>query len=81
MNPADTEVFTANVPRALADKVDQLAARTARSRGSVITQALAGWIEQEEQFDRQTWEALADVRAGKVVEHAAVQNWVEQVAR
>lgn len=37
----ETKVLTAHIPLALAEKVDQLAARLARSRGWVIKQALS----------------------------------------
>ena len=47
-----TRVLTAHVPIPLAEKVDQLAARLDRSRGWIIRQALAAWIEQEEARNR-----------------------------
>jgi predicted transcriptional regulator len=76
---ADTKVFTAHVPLLLADKVDQLAARLDRSRGWVVKQALAAWLDQEEERSRLTREALADVDAGRVIDHQAVQNWANSL--
>ncbi len=58
---------------ALADKVDLLAARFERSRGWVLKQALAAWVDQEEERSRLTREAMADVDAGRVIDHQAVQ--------
>lgn len=52
-----TRVLTAHVPIPLAEKVDQLAARLDRSRGWIIRQALAAWIEQEEARNRSPLEA------------------------
>jgi len=75
----DSKVFTAHVPLLLADKVDQLAARLDRSRGWVVKQALAAWIDLEEERDRLTREALADVDTGQVVDHQAVQAWAESL--
>jgi len=75
----DTKVLTAHVPLPLAEKVDQLAARLERSRGWVVKQALAAWIEQEEERRRLTLEALADVDAGRVIDHQAVQAWAESL--
>ena len=75
----DTKVLTAHVPLPLAEKVDQLAARLERSRGWVVKQALAAWIEQEEERRRLTLEALADVDAGRVIDHQAVQGWAESL--
>lgn len=71
----DTRVLTAHVPLSLAEKVDQIAARLERSRGWVVKQALVAWIEQEEERQRLTLEALADVDAGRVIEHQTVQVW------
>lgn len=75
MAQTDTKVLTAHVPLALAEKVDQLAARLERSRGWVVKQALAAWVDQEEERNRLTREALAEVDTGRVVDQQAVQNW------
>lgn len=72
---AVTRVLTAHVPLPIADKVDQIAARLERSRGWIMKQALSAWIAQEEERDRLTQEALADVDAGRVIDHQAVQAW------
>ena len=75
----DTKVLTAHVPLALAEKVDQLAARQERSRGWIVKQALAAGIDQEEERSRLTREALADVDAGRVIAHQAVQAWADSL--
>jgi predicted transcriptional regulator len=72
---ADTRVLTAHVPIALAEKVDAMALRLERSRGWVMKQALAAWVEQEEERHQMTLEALEDVDAGRVIDHQAVQAW------
>lgn len=74
-----TKVLTAHVPLPLAEKVDRIAARLERSRGWVVKQALLAWIEQEEERSRLTREALADVDAGRVIDHQAVQAWAESL--
>ena len=74
-----TKVFTAHVPLALAEKVDLLAARLERSRGWVLKQALAAWVDQEEERSRLTREAMADVDAGRVIDHQAVQAWADSL--
>ncbi len=74
-----TKVLTAHVPLPLADKVDQMASRLERSRGWIMKQALAAWIAQEDERDRLTEEALADVDAGRVIDHLAVQAWAESL--
>lgn len=79
MAQAETKVLTAHVPLQLAEKVDQMAARLDRSRGWIMKQALSAWIEQEEERSRLTREALADVDAGRVIDHQAVQAWADSL--
>jgi predicted transcriptional regulator len=76
----DTKVLTAHVPRSLAEKVDQLAARLERSRGWIVKQALTAWVHQEEERRRLTLEALADIDAGRVIDHEAVQAWAASLS-
>lgn len=79
MTQAATKVLTAHIPLPLADKVDQMAARLERSRGWIMKQALSAWIAQEEERDRVTQEALAEVDAGLVVDHLSVQAWADSL--
>jgi len=74
-----TKVLTAHVPLPLAEKVDQMATRLERSRGWIMKQALAAWIDQEEERSRLTREALADVDVGRVIDHQAVQAWANSL--
>ena len=71
----NTKVLTTHVPLPLAEKVDQLAVRLDRSRGWIVKQALADWVDAEEERRRLTLEALADVDARRVIDHQAVQAW------
>jgi predicted transcriptional regulator len=75
----ETKVVTAHVPLELAQKVDAIAERRDRSRGWIMKQALSAWVEQEEQRYRLTLEALADVDAGRTVDHDAVEQWVDSL--
>ncbi len=79
MAHAQTKVLTAHVPLQLAEKVDLLAARLERSRGWIVKQALTEWIDQEEERNRLTREALADVEAGQVIDHQSVQAWADSL--
>ena len=80
MAQTETKVITAHVPRPLAEKIDQMAARLERSRGWIMKQALSAWIDQEEERSRLTREALADVGAGLVIDHRAVQAWADSLS-
>lgn len=75
MASADTRVMTAHLPVALAEQVDALAARLERSRGWVVKQALAAYVERETERYRLTLEAMADVDAGNAVSHDDVKAW------
>lgn len=74
-----TRVLTAHVPRVLAERVDAAAARLERSRGWVVKQALAAWVDQEEERHRLTLEALADVDAGRLIDHEAMVAWASSL--
>ncbi|EQD69641.1 CopG family ribbon-helix-helix protein [Ferrovum myxofaciens] len=80
MAHTDTKVLTAHVPLLLAEKVDRLATRLERSRGWIVKQALAAWIDMEEERTRLTHEGLADVDAGRVIDHQAVEAWANSLS-
>lgn len=76
----ETRVLTAHVPVDLVTKVDEVARRIERSRGWIIKQALAAWLDQEEMRHNLTLEALEDVDAGRVVPHALVRDWAASLS-
>lgn len=79
MAQTETKVLTAHIPLPLAEKVDQIATRLERSRNWIMKQALAAWIDQEEERNRLTREALADVDAGHVIDHQTIQAWANSL--
>ena len=79
MAQTETKVLTAHVPLPLAEKVDQVALRLERSRSWIMKQALSAWVDQEEERSRLTREALADVDAGRVIDHQAAQAWADSL--
>lgn len=74
-----TQVVTALVPIALAKKVDKMAERLRRSRDSIVNEALLAWLDQEQAREQLTREAIEDARAGNLVDHEAVQAWVDSL--
>ena len=74
-----TKVLTTHVPIDLATKVDVMAARLDRSRGWIVKQAIAAWVDLEEERHRMTLEALTDVDRGDIVSHQAVQAWADSL--
>jgi predicted transcriptional regulator len=75
-----TKVLTTHVPLPLADKIDAMASRLERSRGWIVKQALAAWVDLEEERHRMTLEALADVDAGAVIDQARVRAWADSLS-
>jgi predicted transcriptional regulator len=71
----DTRVMTAHVPLPLAEQIDQLAAKLDRSRGWVLKQALAAYVDRETERCRMTIEAMADVDAKHGLSHQDVKAW------
>jgi Predicted transcriptional regulator len=80
MAKTEIRVVTAHTPVPLAEKIDQLADRLERSRAWIMKQVLSAWIAQEEERDRLTHEALADVDAGRVSNHDSVQAWADSLS-
>ncbi len=77
----DTKVVTAHVPLPLADRIDELAGRLERSRGWIVKQALAAWVDREDEKQRLTLEALDDVDAARFDDHQAIQAWADSLDR
>lgn len=75
----DTRVVTAHIPIELAKQVDELASRIDRPKGWVIKQALSSWVALETKRQQLTLEGLADVDAGRVVDHASINAWVKSL--
>jgi len=76
----NTRSVTAHVPVDLADRIDEIATRLERSKNWIVRQALADWLDQEEERNRLTREALADVDAGHVIDHQAISEWAESLS-
>jgi predicted transcriptional regulator len=74
-----TRVLTAHVPLPLAKELDRAAARMDRSRGWILTQALSEWLRVEEHRRQLTLEAMADVDAGRLIDHREIKAWVQSL--
>ncbi len=75
-----TRVVTAHIPAELARKLDGLAGRLDRPRGWLVKEAVEAYVSLAEERDRETRAALDEVRAGQLVEHAAVEAWAAGLA-
>jgi predicted transcriptional regulator len=61
--------------------VSKVSAELFYFRSITVTQTLSAWLEQGEERERLTREALADVDAGLVIDHQAVQAWAESLGK
>jgi predicted transcriptional regulator len=73
----ETRVVTAHLPTDLADKLDGLAELLDRPKGWIVKEAIASYIALEEKRHFLTLEALADVDAGRTLDHMEIERWVE----
>lgn len=76
----NTRVLTAHVPVDLAEKIDERAMLLDRPRGWIVKQALTAWIEDEEERDRLTREAMAQADARQTIPHDRVRAWARSLA-
>src|ERR1700686_3579798 len=75
----ETKVLTADVPLPLAERLDRLAQQLDRAPDAIVQEALDAWVTQEEERHRLTLEGLADVDAGRLIGHAAVEAWARSL--
>lgn len=75
----DTKTISAQLSAELLDRVDEMAARMELPRDSVLEQALSEWADWEDERYRMTLEGLADVDAGRVVDHEIVRAWANSL--
>jgi predicted transcriptional regulator len=79
MGKVAMRILTTRLPVPLAQKVDDISRRLERSRGWILQQALVDWIDREEERTRLTLEGLADVDAGRVIDHSIVKAWADSL--
>lgn len=60
-------------------RLGEMAECLERSRGWIMRLALSAWLAQEDERDRLTREALAEVETGQVIDHQSVQAWAESL--
>ncbi len=68
------------MPDELLSKLDQAAEKLRRSKGWIINDAVKEYLEREElkaQRLEETREALADIKAGRVVDGEKVLEWLD----
>jgi predicted transcriptional regulator len=76
-----TRVVTSHLPADLAEKLDHLAERLDRPKGWVVKEAIASYVALEDERHRMTLEALADVDAKRLVDHARIEAWADGLGK
>ncbi len=74
-----TSANEVTLPAKLSGKLDDIAAEMNRPRDSIVEEALAAWLDREERRHQLTLEGLADIAAGRVVDHVEVKRWAESL--
>lgn len=77
MAQTEKQIMTIQIPKPIVEKVDEIAVRLERSRNWIVKQAVSEWLAREEEKDKLTREALADVDTGAVVNHSEIMAWAE----
>ena len=72
----DTRLVTARLPTELTEKLDILAKHRDCPRAWIVTEAIASYLALNETRQRLTLEAVADVDAGRLFDHAEMEAWV-----
>ena len=65
------------LPARVRRKLERLAVSTRRTPAAVAAKAIAWYVEDEAAFIAAVEAGLADAAAGRVVEHAEVETWVD----
>jgi len=74
-------VVTANLPRELVSRMDEIAARIDRSKSWIVRQAVSEWLAEEQRRHELTLEALKSVDEGRTFSHEEVLAMGEQRKR
>ncbi len=68
-------------PIHLADDVAEALERVARARNAdpdaLANEALREWLDESAEIERKVEAAMSDTRAGRVIAHERVKQWVE----
>lgn len=79
MGTPSKKTISAQIPAELAAAVESLAIELDRSKSWVIKEALTAMIEERERRHQMVQKGLADVDAGKVVSHADVLDFANEL--
>ena len=76
--PTDVAI-EARIPADLNDALARLASARRKRKATLVREALAAYVQSEQEFAAAVEEGRADVRAGRVVDHADVMREISQI--
>lgn len=75
----ETKMLAAHVPLPLAGRLDEISAQLGISRDVIVSEAIAEWLDREEERRLATLRALAGASALVVVERHRVRDWADSL--
>jgi predicted transcriptional regulator len=75
----DDVAIEARIPADLNDALARLASARRKRKSTLVREALAAYVQSEQEFAAAVEEGRADVRAGRVVDHADVMREIRQL--
>jgi predicted transcriptional regulator len=75
----DDIAIEAPIPVELNDALAQLASARRKRKSTLVREALAAFVQSEQEFAAAVEEGRADVRAGRVVDHADVMREIREL--
>ena len=72
-------VLDARIPAELDEALSRLASARRKSKSALVQEALAEFVLSEEAFAAAVEEGLADLRAGRLVDHEEVMREIRQL--
>ena len=75
----DDVVIDARIPAELDEALSRLASARRKSKSALVQEALAEFVLSEEAFAAAVEEGLADLRAGRLVDHEEVMREIRQL--
>ncbi|MBI4967781.1 MAG: CopG family ribbon-helix-helix protein [Rhodospirillales bacterium] len=68
--------MTVRIPAALNARLEQLAQATRRSKSWLAAEAIGAYVATEADYLAAIEEGLADVKAGRLIPHEKVREWL-----
>ena len=75
----DDVAIEARIPSELNDALARLASARGKRKSTLVREALAAYVQNEQEFAAAVEEGLADARAGRLIDHADVIREIRQL--